>query len=101
MMSKTYVNEIEVSKIKPGQNVNIIVDAFPKKAFTGQVISVANIGEQLPNSDAKMFETLIKIKEYDTELRPSMTTGNKLIIKSTQAVGLGTSRGELILSLLV
>ena len=82
MLSKTYINEIEVSKIKPGQEVNIIVDAFPKKAYTGEVISVANIGEQLPNSDAKMFETQIKIDGYDPELRPSMTTGNKVIIKT-------------------
>ena len=82
MISKTYINEIEVSKIKPGQEVNIIVDAFPKKAFKGQVISVANIGEQLPNSDAKMFETQIKIEGSDFDLRPSMTTGNKVIIKS-------------------
>jgi len=54
MISKTYVNEIEISKIKPGQKVNIKVDAFPKKAYNGTVISLANIGEVLPNSDSKM-----------------------------------------------
>ena len=36
----------------------------------------------MPNSDAKMFETLIKIDGTDPELRPSMTTGNKILIKS-------------------
>ena len=29
MMSKTYVNEIDVSKVKTGQHVEIVVDAFP------------------------------------------------------------------------
>jgi multidrug efflux pump subunit AcrA (membrane-fusion protein) len=82
MISKTYVNEIEVSKVKSGQNVNILVDAFPDKAYIGKVISIANIGEQLPNSDAKMFETLIKIDGSDPALRPTMTTGNKIIIQS-------------------
>jgi HlyD family secretion protein len=82
MISKTYVNEIEVSKIKSGQNVNIIVDAFPVKTYTGTVISIANIGEQLPNSDTKMFETQIKIAESDPALRPTMTTGNKIGIKT-------------------
>jgi len=82
MISKVYVNEIEVSKVKTGQKVNINVDALPEKAFSGNVISIANIGEQLPNSDAKMFEVQIKVDGSDPALRPSMTTGNKIIIKT-------------------
>jgi hypothetical protein len=82
MISKTYVNEIEVSKVKTGQKVNINIDAFPEKTFTGNVISIANVGEQLPNSDAKMFEVQIKVDGSDPALRPSMTTGNKIIIKT-------------------
>jgi HlyD family secretion protein len=82
MLSKVYVNEIEVSKVKPGQMVNIQVDAFPNKAFSGKVLTVANIGEQLPNSDAKMFEVNIKLDEADHTLRPSMTTSNKIIIRT-------------------
>ena len=31
MISKTYVNEIDVSKVKTGQKVEIIVDAFPRE----------------------------------------------------------------------
>lgn len=82
MISKIYVNEIEVSKVKIGQDVEIIVDAFPKNKYKGNVISIANIGEVLPNSDAKMFETQIKLEGSDPSLRPAMTTGNKIIIKS-------------------
>ncbi len=82
MLTKMYVNEIEVSKVKSGQKVNITVDAFPSKAFSGQIITVANIGEQLPNSDAKMFEVLIKLDGSDPALRPGMTTTNKIIIKT-------------------
>jgi multidrug efflux pump subunit AcrA (membrane-fusion protein) len=82
MISKTYASEIEVNKVKVGQKVDITIDALPGKALTGTVISVANIGEVLANSDAKMFEVLIKIDGTDTQLRPSMTTYNKIIIKS-------------------
>jgi len=82
MISKTYVNEIDVSKVKVGQNVDILVDAFPDKKYTGTVTSVANIGEQLPNADAKVFEVSIKLNVSDLILRPSMTTGNKVITKS-------------------
>ena len=82
MMSKTYVNEIDVSKVKPGQKVEIIVDAFPEKKYTGVVSNVANIGEQLPNADAKVFEVNIEVDGSDPILRPSMTTGNKVITKT-------------------
>jgi hypothetical protein len=86
MMSKTYVNEIDVSKVKPGQHVEIVVDAFPEKTYTGTVTTVANIGEQLPNADAKVFEVLIEVDGSDPILRPSMTTGNKVITKTINDV---------------
>ncbi|KAB2872167.1 MAG: HlyD family efflux transporter periplasmic adaptor subunit [Bacteroidales bacterium] len=79
MNSKTYVNEIDISKVKKNQSVRLTVDAFPEKKFTGEVVEVANIGEQLPNTDAKVFEVIIRVNEYDPILRPSMTTGNQII----------------------
>ena len=82
MISKVYVNEIDVSKVKAGQRVIINVDAFPGKTFFGAVSTIANIGEQLPNSDSKMFEVQIKIDGSDPALRPTMTTGNKIIIRT-------------------
>ena len=86
MISKIYVNEIEINKVKPGQKVDIIVDAFPKKAYTGKVLTIGNIGEQLPNSDAKMFEVQIKVDGSDPSLRPSMTTSNKIITRTINDV---------------
>ncbi len=74
MISKTYVNEIDISKIATGQTVTIGVDAFPDKQYTGKVTVVANVGEQLPNSDAKVFEVVVLLNESDTTLRPAMTT---------------------------
>lgn len=82
MISKVYINEIDISKVKPGQKVNISVDAFPQKSYKGVVTSIANIGEVLPNSDAKMFEVQIKVDGSDPDLRPSMTTSNKISIET-------------------
>ena len=86
MISKTYVNEIDVSKVAVGQKVNLLVDAFPEKSYTGVVTSVANIGEQLPNADAKVFEVVIKLDGSDPILRPSMTTGNQIVTKTIENV---------------
>jgi hypothetical protein len=79
MVSKTYINEVDVRKIKPGQLVEIGLDAFPEKKLTGIVTNVANVGEQRPNSDAKVFEATIEIQGTDEMLKPSMTTSNRII----------------------
>ncbi len=84
MLSKTYVNEIDVSKMKIGQNVNITIDAFPKKRYNGIVSFIANVGEKLLNTNDKVFEVQIKVEGSDAELRPSMTTGNKIIINTVK-----------------
>jgi len=86
MISMTYVNEIDISKLKAGQMVNVGVDAFPDKKFTGEVVEVANIGQQLPNTDAKVFEVRIELNERDTILRPSMTTSNMVITQVLDSV---------------
>ncbi len=86
MISKMYVSEIEVNKVKNGQKVLITIDALPGKSWTGNVYNVANIGEQLGNSDAKMFEVLIRIDGINAELRPAMTAYNKIIIDSFDEV---------------
>jgi len=78
MESVTYVNEVDIQKIKKGQEVEIGLDANPDKSLTGVVTSVANIGEQRPNSDSKVFEVVIEVNEADTTLRPAMTTSNKI-----------------------
>jgi multidrug efflux pump subunit AcrA (membrane-fusion protein) len=73
------VNEVDIRKIKKGQKVNISLDAYPEKKLTGFVDAVANVGEQNPRSDAKVFEVNILINEKDTSLRPAMTTGNHIL----------------------
>ncbi len=79
MVSKTYVNEVDISRVKKGQDVKIKVDAFPENDYTGTVIKVANIGEQLKGFDAKVFEVLVQVAESDSILRPAMTTSNEII----------------------
>ncbi|MHB1862687.1 MAG: efflux RND transporter periplasmic adaptor subunit [Gemmatimonadaceae bacterium] len=79
MESVTYINEIDVRKVAVGQAVTISLDADPSKTLAGTVASVANVGEQRPNSDAKVFEVHINVDRADTTLRPGMTTGNAIL----------------------
>ncbi|MCL6261611.1 efflux RND transporter periplasmic adaptor subunit [Aquiflexum sp. TKW24L] len=86
MQSITYINEVDIRKIKVGQKVQIGLDAFPDKKLTGQVIQVANVGQQRPNSDAKVFEVLVRVNESDGLLRPAMTTSNSILIEERNDV---------------
>jgi HlyD family secretion protein len=86
MLSKTYVNEVDVRKVKAGQQVEIGLDAYPDKQLSGKVMRVANVGEQRPNSDAKVFLVDIEIDGTDPTLRPAMTTSNKVIAKVLDSV---------------
>jgi len=78
MESITYVNEIDVRKIAVGQAAQLTLDSDPSKRLKGKVTSVANMGEQRPNQDSKVFEVRILIEQADTTLRPGMTTGNAI-----------------------
>lgn len=86
MISKTYVNEVDIRKLKVGQQVDVSLDAFPEKKLTGKVTEVANVGEQMPKYDSKVFEVVVQINEKDTTLRPAMTTSNKIIINRIKNV---------------
>lgn len=78
MQVVTYVNEIDIQKVKIGQFVEIGLDADQNKKLNGVVASVANVGEQRPNSDAKVFEVIIDVITKDQGLRPAMTTSCKI-----------------------
>ncbi len=82
MNSVTYVNEVDIQNVQKGQQVDVGLDAMPEKQLTGVVTSVANIGEQRPNSDSKVFQVIIEINEADTTLRPAMTTSNTIHVNS-------------------
>ncbi|ATL45943.1 RND transporter [Chitinophaga caeni] len=79
MISKTYINEVDISKIKKSQTVDIGLDAFPEVKLTGVVMNVAGIGENRPGSNAKVFEVNIMLDRVDTILRPGMTTSNRIL----------------------
>lgn len=86
MESITYISELDIQKIAASQQVKVKLDADPNKVLSGSVTTVANIGEQRPNSDSKVFEVHIKVNESDTTLRPAMTTSNEILVAKLDSV---------------
>jgi len=79
MLSKTYINEVDIRKVKVDQKVNISLDAFPKAQLEGKVTEVANVGEKRANSESKVFEVIIEVTKSDSTYRPGMTTSNSIV----------------------
>jgi multidrug efflux pump subunit AcrA (membrane-fusion protein) len=86
MIVKTFVNEIDISKIKVGQEVIITVDAFPDKKLHGVVKTVANIGQEIESASAHVFEVIIDVTGMDDDLRPAMTTKNQIVTNTLDSV---------------
>jgi RND family efflux transporter MFP subunit len=82
MESQTYINEVDVRKLALGQKVQITLDADPSKKLDGTVTAIANVGEQRPNQDSKVFEVKVQVTKPDTTLRPGMTTANAIEVAS-------------------
>ena len=81
MVSVTYINETDISKVKIGQEVIVIADAFAENELEGKIKKVANIGEILSGSETKVFEIEIEIEVLPEGYRPGMTTSNSIITK--------------------
>lgn len=81
LVSETYVQEIDITKIAIGDSVEINIDALPNKTYSGIISKIANIGQELAGFDTKVFKVLVDMNENGEEIKPSMTTDNKIILK--------------------
>lgn len=85
MLVETSVNEVDVSKVKVGQPVEIKLEAFPEPTFHGEVIEVAALARtEEGGSQAKLFDILVRIEESDPVLKPGMTAKSRIIIDRLQ-----------------
>lgn len=83
MQVKTWVNEVDVDKLKVGQLVNISLDALPGPVFHGSITSVASLGrEKEGDKNVKVFDVTVEINEKDTRLKPGMTATSEVVIKT-------------------
>lgn len=65
------VNEVDIPKVKVGQNVTISLDAFPNETFVGKVESVDSIGTT--NSGVVTYNIYISLISPPTDIKSGMT----------------------------
>lgn len=81
LISETFVAEIDIAKVKPGDSARITVDALPGLTFPGTVSTIANIGQELQGADSKVFAVTIDLSHSDKKLLPGMTSNNQIIVE--------------------
>jgi HlyD family secretion protein len=74
-----YVPENEMGLVKVGQSVQVRVDSFPEKTFSGEVVHIASRAEFTPKNVqtreervSTVFAVKIEIPNPDHELKPGM-----------------------------
>ncbi len=81
------INEVDISKISKGLQVEIKPDAFSGKKFTGEVTAVANLAVLKDNkSKIKVFPVEIHINETDKFLLPGLTVSCRIILGALKDV---------------
>ena len=81
------INEVDISKISKGLEVQIKPDAFSDSTFTGKVNSVANLAINKERSTKiKVFPVEILVNEADKNLLPGLTVSCRIIMDKLEDV---------------
>jgi len=78
------IDEMDVSKVKLGQEADITLDALPDKELKGKVTFVSNAGTV--ESGVVFYKTTITLENPDRELRDGMSATAEIIIDRTDNV---------------
>jgi HlyD family secretion protein len=77
------VNEVDVGKIRPGQDVRFTVDAFPGKANQGKVVPQGKLPFRLNatmNQNVVTYTVVVSVDNRDGLLRPYMTANLTFVV---------------------
>lgn len=77
MIVTSRINEVDISKVKKNQKVEIRVDAYPYERYEGNIRKIAAMAVTYNN--VKVFPIEIKINSVDDKLKPGMTANISII----------------------
>jgi multidrug resistance efflux pump len=87
MRAEVKINEVDVSKILPGQRVEIRPDAYSDSTFAGTVETVANLAQNKDyKTKIKIFPVRIRIAGQSKMLLPGLTVSCKIIVNEIRDV---------------
>lgn len=87
MRAEVKINEVDVSKVLPGQRVEIRPDAYSDSTYAGKVEAVANLAQNKDyKTKIKIFPIQIRIIGQSKTLLPGLTVSCKIIVSEIDSV---------------
>jgi HlyD family secretion protein len=87
MRAEVKINEVDVSKIMPGQRVEIRPDAYSDSVYAAKVESVANLAQNKDyKSKIKIFPVQISISGQSKKLLPGLSVSCRIIVSEIPGV---------------
>ena len=77
MVVKTFINEVDMERLRDDQRAEIKVDAYQTKNYNGEVYEISPSGQEQDNIIS--FEVMIEVSGSPEELRPGMSTDVDII----------------------
>jgi RND family efflux transporter MFP subunit len=86
MRVETQIEEVDLSRVRPGSEARIRVDAYPDAVFAGRVASVSSLAREkvsritgLPTG-VKVFDVAVEPIEQDSRLRPGLSAAVEILV---------------------
>jgi HlyD family secretion protein len=84
MQVNASIDEADIGKVQPAQEVTFRVDAYPDRTFTGRVRQVRLQPTTVQN--VVSYNTIITVKNDDLRLMPGMTASVSVIVRKRENV---------------
>lgn len=82
MMVKTTVSEVDANKVDTGQEVVVVLDAYPGVEFPGTVSSISTLARRKESgSKINVFDVEVTIIDHDDRLKPGMSASSRIIVE--------------------
>ncbi|WP_051276530.1 efflux RND transporter periplasmic adaptor subunit [Desulfovirgula thermocuniculi] len=78
------VNEADIGKVKPDQEVSFTVAAYPERNFSGRVKSIYPQGSTVSN--VQVFDVLVDFADPEGLIRPGMTATASIVVAKRENV---------------
>ncbi|GAB4581122.1 MAG: hypothetical protein Fur0022_38690 [Anaerolineales bacterium] len=90
------VSEVDINRIKVGQEAILTFDAILAKEYRGQVAEVALVGTT--SAGVVSFKVTVELLDIDENVRPGMTAGVNIIVSELENVLLVPNRAVRVLN---
>jgi len=79
ILMRGFIDELDISKVKVGQQANIVLDALPDKDVKGRVSFISPVGSV--QAGVVVYDTTITLENPDDELRDGMSAIAEIVIQ--------------------